>query len=205
MTKTTLQSIKDRYSASNFDPNATISNAEITQLVEYAAQAPSAYNIQHWQFIAIKDKDMKNKLMQTAYGQQKVGDASVAFVVLGDILAHKNLQDAFAPMVNNGHISQEIVDGIVNSSNGSYDNNEVARRDEAIRSASLASMCLMLAADAMGFISGPMIGFDPNAVKQLLGLGDNLVPVMMIVVGKPNANKQGKKPRYSTERILKII
>ena len=60
-----------------------------------------------------------------------------------------------------------------------YDGKDQLQRDEAIRSASLAAMVLMLAAHNRGWATVPMIGFDPEAVSQLVNPKSNYIPVML--------------------------
>ena len=43
----TLETIKHRISANHFDVNKSLSEAEIKELIAYASEAPSSYNIQH--------------------------------------------------------------------------------------------------------------------------------------------------------------
>lgn len=75
-------------------------------------------------------------------------------------------------------------------------------RDEAIRSASLAAMTLMLAAEDRGLASGPMIGFDPEGVKREFGIPDRYVPVMLITVGPAALGNWPRKPRLTPAEVL---
>ena len=54
--------------------------------------------------------------------------------------------------------------------------------DEAIRSASLAAMNLMTAAQALGLASAPMGGFDAAAVCADFGLASTELPVMLVAM-----------------------
>lgn len=45
-------------------------------------------------------------------------------------------------------------------------------------------MNIMLMASEMGSESGPLMGFDPKQVSEILGLPDDRVPLMLIVAGK---------------------
>ena len=47
-----LQLIKHRISANKFDTTRSLSEEEIKELVAYATEAPSAYNIQNWHSIS---------------------------------------------------------------------------------------------------------------------------------------------------------
>ena len=73
----TLESIKHRVSANAFDATKTLSKAEIEELVSYALEAPSSFDIQHARFIAVVDQAQKEKLKTLSWNQQKVADAAV--------------------------------------------------------------------------------------------------------------------------------
>ena len=198
----TLETIKHRISANNFDPSKTLAEAEIRELISYAIEAPSSFNIQHWRFIAVTKPEEKARLKAVAYNQPKVADAAVTFIVLGDLQAHERLPEIYAPLVVSGAMKQEAVDRIIGMANGFYSNNPQSARDEAVRGASLGAMTLMLAAEAKGLVSGPMIGFDPEGVKQAFNISDRYVPVMLLAVGYPAPGNHPRKPRLSVDEVL---
>lgn len=198
----TIQTIHDRISANHFDPTKSLTEDEIKDLVAYATQAPSSFNIQHWRFIAVTDAGTKQALMGAAYGQPKVGDAPVTFVILGDLEGHTKLRSILDQSVAAGLVPANLADGWVGMATGMYGNNPQLARDEAIRSGSLAAMTLMLAAAARGLVSGPMIGFDPAQVKQVLGISDQYVPVMLLPVGHPAPGNTARKPRLTVDEVL---
>jgi len=194
-----LEIIKKRISANMFDANRSLSEDEIKELIEYATQAPSSFNIQHWRFIAVTNKEEKERLKAVAYNQAKVSDAAVTFIVLGDLRGHEKLEKIYAPLAS--AMGQEKVDATIGMANGMYANEQNAR-DEAIRSASLAAMTLMLAAEAKGLVSGAMIGFDPEGVKREFGISDRYVPVMLLAVGYAANGNFPRKPRLSVDEVL---
>jgi len=197
-----LEVLKERVSANHFDTTKTLTESEIKDLVSYACEAPSSFNIQPWRFVAVTEKSAKEKLKAAAYGQPKVGDAAVTFVVLGDLKGIDKLPNAIAPMLKAGAIDQKAHDGWLGMANGMYKDNPQLSRDEAIRSPSLAAMNLMIAAQAMGYSSGPMIGFDPEGVKKAIGISDRYLPVMLIAVGPGASGNWPRKPRFSVEQVL---
>lgn len=103
---TTLELIKKRVSANKFDSRRVLSHEEIRELVSYASEAPSSFNIQHWRFIAVTKKEDKERLKAVAYNQQKVVDASVTFIVLGDLQGHQKLPAILARSVQQGLLDQ---------------------------------------------------------------------------------------------------
>jgi nitroreductase len=197
----TLELIKNRISANMFDANRLLSEDEIKELVEYATQAPSSFNIQHWRFVAVTKKEDKERLKAVAYNQQKVVDAAVTFIVLGDLRGHEKLADILQRSIDTGLLDEQIKDTWVGMANGMYADERMAR-DEVIRSASLAAMTLMIAAAAKGLASGPMIGFDPEGVKREFGISDRYVPVMLLTVGYAAEGNWTRKPRLTVDEVL---
>lgn len=197
----TLELIRKRISANMFDANRSLSEDEIKELIEYATQAPSSFNIQHWRFIAVTKTEDKERLKAVAYNQQKVADAAVTFIVLGDLRGHEKLADILQRSIDAGLLNEQLKETWVGMANGMYANEQMAR-DEAIRSASLAAMTLMIAASAKGLVSGPMIGFDPEGVKREFGISDRYVPVMLLPVGYAAEGNWNRKPRLTVDEVL---
>ncbi len=197
-----LQLIKHRISANKFDTTRSLSEEEIKDLVAYATEAPSAYNIQNWRFIAVTSPEAKERLKAVSYNQQKVVDAAVTFIVLGDLLGYEKLPEILKPMVDGGQMPQKVADGWANTAISGYTSNEQFSRDEAIRSASFAAMTLMIAAEAKGLVTGPMIGFDPAGVKREFNIADRYVPVMLLTAGYPAEGNWPRKPRLGVDQVL---
>ena len=201
---TVIDAIRQRTSANNFDPTHVMSREEITELVSLATESPSSFNMQNWRFIAVTSPEAKQRLKAAAFNQPKVGDAAVTFVVVGEVGGHQHLPRLIKPMLDAGAINQAAYDGWIGMANGLYEGKDQFQRDEAIRSASLASMTLMLAATGKGYVSGAMIGFDPAAVSAECGLAANEVPVMLIAVGRPAAGNWPRKVRRSIDEVLSL-
>lgn len=194
--------IRERTSVNHFDSSKTVSHAEIRDIVGDAVEAPSSYNIQHWRFIAVTDPEKKKQLQAAAYNQVKVGQASATIIVLGDLHGYEKLEHIYAPLVKRGVVTKEYVDGVVQRATDTYFNNPQFQRDEAIRSGALAAMTLMIAAQARGYATGPMIGFDPEQVKKVFDISDRYVPVMLVTLGHAAAGNSPRKPRLSVDEVL---
>jgi nitroreductase len=194
--------IEQRISCNYFDPEHTLGDADIKELVRLATLAPSAYNGQNWRFIAVQSASAKQNLLKHAYGQGKVADAAVSFIVCGRLDLHTGLAQALAPSVSAGILKPELAENMLHYANEAYHNQPQRQRDEAIRSASLAAMTLMLAAQGMGLSSCPMTGFDATGVAQEFELSAEEIPVMLITVGKAIANNWPQKPRKTLNEVL---
>ncbi len=197
-----LTALKERISANKFDSSRSLSEAEIKELVAYATEAPSAYNIQHWRFVAVTETDAKERLKSVAYNQQKVADAPVVFIILGDLRGYEKMPQIVEQTVAAGILPAEKAEGWVKMAQGSYLKDPLLARDEAIRSGAMAAMALMIAAQAKGLVSGPMIGFDPEGVKREFGISDRYVPVMLLPVGYAAPGNWPRKPRLGVDEVL---
>lgn len=199
------ETIKSRISANSYDPARPLSDQQISELIELATRAPSAFNLQNWRFVAVRSAQAKGLLLPLAYGQQKIADAAVTFIVCGTLKPHATLPAALKPAVDAGILDQAVFDMWVGAAQGMYSENPALQRDEAIRSGSLAAMTLMLAATGLGLVSTPMIGFDPIAVANTFGLSADEIPVMLVTVGYPGKANWPQKPRKAVQDVLEFV
>ncbi len=202
---TITETIRSRISANSYDPQRKLSDLQISELIELATHAPSAFNLQNWRFVAVRSEKAKHRLLPLAYGQQKIVDAAVTFIICGTLKPHETLPASLRPSVDASILDQATFDGWVSAAQGMYGDNPALQRDEAIRSGSLAAMTLMLAAKDQGLDSTPMIGFDPLAVAETFGLSTNEVPVMLVAVGYAGATNWPQKPRKAVKDVLELV
>ncbi|MZH02643.1 MAG: hypothetical protein F3745_04380 [Nitrospinae bacterium] len=137
-------------------------------------------------------------MKEAAWGQEQVGTCSVLLVICGKLNAHED-----APSIYQG-VTQGIQDKVLPLIKGFYDNKEQLQRDEAIRSASLASMTLMLSAQNRGWDTVPMIGFDPEAVTKLVNLRPNYIPVILMAIGFRKEDPRPRDYRRPIEEVVRI-
>lgn len=200
-----LDAITQRVSSNNFDPAFRVDDTTIRELISYASEAPSAYNLQNWRFIAVRSPERKLDLMALAYGQEKVANAAVTFIVCGVLEPHRGLRAAMQGFHEDGHIDQDFLDEWIEEAASAYEGKAGMQRDEAIRSASLAAMNLMIAAQAMGLASGPMIGFDAEAVRADFGLAPTEIPVLLVAVGRAAPGNWPRKRRRPVDQVLDVV
>jgi nitroreductase len=136
-----------------------------------------------------------------AFDQAAVEEAGVTFIVLGDLLGHERLPEILEGAVRAGTMSRPSADRWIESARRIYADRQAAR-DEAIRSASLAAMALMIAAAARGFASGPLIGFDPGGVRREFAIADRFLPVLLLCVGAPLEREARPRSRLGVDQVL---
>jgi len=181
------QAITERRSVKHYDAEHIMSDAEIKELMEYAILSPTAFNIQHWRFVNVQDKDKRQQIQDASWGQTQVTEASLLLVLCADLNAWEKQPERYwreAP--------EEVQGFLLPAIENYYTNHHQGQRDECIRSASIAAMNIMLMAKGMGYDSCPMDGFDFDAVAKIINLPHDHIITMMITVGK---KKEDARPR----------
>ena len=179
--------IETRRSVKMYDANHRMNEDEIRHLLEYTLLSPTAFNIQHWRFVAVRDPALRAEIRKASWNQAQVTDASLLLVLCMDLKAWDKDPQRYwrnAPQ----HVQDHMVTGIRDY----YTGNEQAQRDEGMRSCSLAAMNLMLLAKDMGYDSCPMDGFDFDVVAKLIRMPADHAICMMLTVGK---SVQKPRPR----------
>ncbi len=156
--------------------------------------APSAFNIQNYRLVEVSDPALHKQIRSVAWDQAQVTDASLLFVICGDLSAWKE-----NPARYWSHAPQPVQDFLVPAIGQYYESKPQVQRDEAMRSAGLIGMSLMLAAKDLEYDSCPMDGFDFDAVGKLIKLPSDHVVCFMVVIGKatqppwPRGNRLDQK------------
>ncbi|MEX2479665.1 MAG: nitroreductase family protein [Gammaproteobacteria bacterium] len=176
--------VANRHSVRQFEPGVVIDDAELRAIFADVILSPSSFNLQHWQFVVVRDEERKRSLRGLAYGQAQVAQCAAAILVCGRLDAHEDAARIYADA------GDEARDKYVPMIEGVYRGQTTLQREEAIRSGALAAMSLMYAAKDRGWDSGPMIGFDAAKVSDLLALPEHVVPVMLVVLGKAAGGRQ---------------
>lgn len=205
MSLSVTQALESRSATNFFDTNKDISSEQIEELVRLATLAPTAFNLQNWSFVAVKSDEAKQKLHSAAYNQQKILDAPVTFIICGELEAHTRFDRVVKVLVDKGGVSEENAEIWKSKVVATHENNPQVQINEAFRSASLAGMALMLAAQEQGFVTGPMSGFIPEAVSQAFDLTANQVPVMLISVGYPAEGNYPQSARLDVKEVLNVV
>ena len=174
-----VQAIEARRAVKHFDPNHRMTDAEISQLTDLARLAPTAYNIQNWRFVLVRDPELRKQIRAVAWNQEQVTDASLLIVLCADLKAWEK-----APIRYWANAPKPVQDFMLLAINNYYSGREQVQRDEGMRSCGMAAQTLMLAAKEMGYDTCPMDGFDYDAVGRLIGLPQDHAVAMFVAVGR---------------------
>ena len=191
------EAIEARRSVKHYDPDHVMPETDLAELIRLTKLAPSSFNMQNYRILVVRDPEICQQIRTAAWDQPQVTDASVLFIMCADLTAH--LAD---PADYWSHAPEEVQNILGPMIKPFYEGNDTLIRDEAMRSAALAGMTLMLAAKDMGYDSCPMIGFDAAKVAELIHLPENYAIGFMIPVGKQAQPGWERGDRLPDEKVV---
>ncbi|MDP8205646.1 MAG: nitroreductase family protein [Candidatus Electryonea clarkiae] len=178
---TVTEAIHTRRSVHSYDPSKKISDEELEKLITLSTLAPSSFNLNHWRFITVKSPEGKEKLHAASLNQKHLLDASAVLIVLGKIDAHEDIDLFTEDWISKGYYPDDTHLKVV--AEKFYGTRPEIQRDEAIRSTSIMTGVMMLAAVEMGLSTAAVIGFHADKVMEDFHIPENYVPVMLLTVG----------------------
>ncbi|MFH1966045.1 MAG: nitroreductase family protein [Acidobacteriota bacterium] len=184
----TLTAIETRRAVKHYNPDYEMPEADVNRLLSLAVMAPTAFNIQNWRFVLVRDPELRKKIREAAWNQAQVEEASLLIILCADLKSWEKSPERYwrnAP--------QAARDFLLPAIDQYYRGREQVQRDEAMRSCGIAAQTIMLAAKSMGYDSCPMDGFDFDAVGKLINLPEDHVIAMFVAVGRVigEANPRG--------------
>ena len=166
-----------------------IPEADLRELLRLAGRAPSAYNVQPWRFVVVQDQAVKALLADAAFGQEQVLRAPATIVMYSD------MQDAIERMPEAVHpdMPADRRAAAVESFRATFAAKSVDEREAwGNAQTNIALGYLLLLAESLGYATSPMLGFDPERVKTLLGLPAHVRIPAIVSIGF--AAEEGFRP-----------
>ncbi|MGH9942599.1 MAG: nitroreductase family protein [Pyrinomonadaceae bacterium] len=198
--KSLTQLIIERRATSHFTPDE-VPEEYLDAILKLAAQAPSGYNLQPWRFIVVRDAENRKRLQAAAFNQPKVGEAPVVIIAVGmkeewkaraDEVFDEGPKRGFGKPENVESYKQQAV-GFVSS---------LDARMWVNRHTMIAFTTMMLAAEAYGFDTAPMEGFDAAAVKREFDLPEEAEVVALLAIGRLRGPDKPYGGRFPLDQIV---
>ncbi len=165
-----LDAIFTRTSIRSYEPDHAVSRDTVEILLRAAMSAPSAVNKQPWAFVVLDTREALDSLAEVLPYAKMLTHAPLAIVACGDM--------------------NKAIEG--------------EGRDFWIQDVSAATENMLIAAHALG-LGAVWTGVYPDlervkAVKERLGMPDNIIPLCVVPVGYPAGNQQ-PKDKWNPEAI----
>lgn len=148
-----------------------VSDEDVMKIIDTARRAPSAGNIQPWQFVIVRKLEIKRRLAAAALYQSFIAEAPVVIVVCAD-----------EKQSGRGY--------------GSRGSNLYCIQDTAA-----ATENILLAACALGLGACWVGAFNESSVRSILKMLEGVRPVAIVPVGHPAKKPQPRYRRPLDEII----
>ncbi|OPY29550.1 MAG: dihydropteridine reductase [Methanocella sp. PtaU1.Bin125] len=193
--------VTQRYNAKKFDGSRT-DEARLRELLDIIRYAPSADNLQPWKIKVIGDRETLDRLVPATlpFNQERIKTCShlLLFCTDKDLESHwARLEQA---MKNAGRPDEEIrhMGGVAKMIMGRPPGERLNRSQWDVF---LAVGNAVNGAQALGIDASLMGGFNANEYARILGLPENLVPTLLVALGKA-ADSPPPKVRFSRDEIF---
>ncbi|MDF2571235.1 MAG: mhqN [Sporomusa sp.] len=196
-----------RRSVNFFDPRKPLDDQTLKEIINLAVFAPSCFNAQPWQIIAVKSKEKREEIYNTACKQPKVVEAPVLLAVIGDKYGYKRDNPIWNEKIRLGYATPEGVEGSVGYADTVLFRENDQRVAFAASNSALLAMSIMYAAKYYGVDSHPMIGFDEPKLREVFRLPENKLITMLICLGYFDQSKSlyPRETRYTYDQIVKEL
>lgn len=174
-----MTAVEARRAIKQFDPNHAMTEEEIRKLVSLVVLSPTAFNIQHWRLVLVRNRQLRESIRVLSWMQPQITDASMLVIICADLKAWERQPERYWR-----NVPHDVREGVLAAIEEYYREREQLQRDEAMRSCGIAAQTMMLAAKAMGYDSCPMDLSDLDEVARLINLPEDHASAMFVAVGK---------------------
>ncbi|GBR54672.1 NADH/NADPH-flavin oxidoreductase [Neokomagataea thailandica NBRC 106555] len=192
-----IEAIRTRRAQKSFDPSYTISDEELTSILDTTRYAPTAFNLQNYRFLVVRDAEQRRKIKEVAWNQPQIEECAALIIICADTQAWQ--KDPARYWKDTPEQVQELYTGMIRQY---YEGKPQVQRDEAFRSSGIAAYALMMAAAAHGLQTCPMDGFDFGSVAEIIRLPKDYELVMFVALGKGLEAPKGRGGFLPLEEIV---
>lgn len=178
---------------------SSITVEDIATILDTVRLAPSAFNVQPWRFMIVESPELKARLAEAAYNQRQVHSAPAVIVLYTDMLdALEHIEEVMHPNYDGASATKTAA-----TVRGIFANRSEAEREAwGAEQGNIALGYLLLIAEAHGYQTSPMAGFDAEQVKQLLGLPAHVRVPALVAIGR-GVEEGYPHHRHGLERIVR--
>jgi nitroreductase len=160
-----------------------VRDEDLHTILAAGLEAPSSYNLQPWRFVVVRDLEQRKRLRVAAMNQEQVEHAPVVIVACGDTQGWKeDLEEVLR----------------IGRAHGFDDASQISRKRRRVtddlgsqpnigmwvaKQTMIAATTMMWTAEALGYDTGPMEGFDEDQVREILGIPGHVRVIFLLAIG----------------------
>ena len=180
----------------------TIGPALLGRVLRLSTLAPSAYNLQPWRFLVVRDGVGRRAIVACALDRAGLAGAPVYVVVLGAKNAERShCGAAAAEAVARGALTPDGAAQVTDRARARFAAlSDAGRGTWASKTATLAAAALMAAAESLGVSAGWADAFDEPRLKHAFGVPEDHVVSGVVALGR--AREPGPFPgRFGLDEV----
>jgi len=198
-----LKALNWRYAVKVFDKNKKVSDEDLYTILESARLSPSSSGIEMWKFIVVENGEVRTKLREAGDNQPKITDASHLIVLTYRTDTEKNLvKERLERTAKIQNQSIETLGGLKAVLEGGVAKH-IKQEDLEywVKAQAYIPLGMMIyTSSLLGVDAGPMEGFNPEKVDEILGLHEkNLKSVTMLALGYRGEDPASTRPKVRRE------
>jgi len=207
--KTLSQAIKDRRATPGFLPDPVPEN-DLKKILEAGLSAPSAYNLQPWRFVVVRQAEQRARLRQAAMNQLKVEEAPLVVVACADLEGWRSgdldeiirlaQQHGYGDEARHASMRKNIANFF--SAPGNVGGLAPDFAVWANRQTMIAFTTMMWMAEALGYDTAPMEGFYEDQMKATLGIPAHVRVVALLAIGHRKGEDKLFAGRFAMQRTV---
>lgn len=202
--------IKDRRATPGFlaDP---VSENDLKQILEAGLSAPSAYNLQPWRFVVVRDPEQRARLRLAAMNQPKVKEAPVVVVACADLEGWRSgdvdemirlaQQHGYGDEARYASMRKNIA-AFFASTPGAAGGLAPDFAVWANRQTMIAFTTMMWMAEVLGYDTAPMEGFYEDQIRATLGIPAHVRVVALLAIGHRRGDDKRFAGRFAMRRTV---
>jgi nitroreductase len=194
--KTIIDAMNWRYAGKVFDTTKQVTEEDLHTILEAGRLSPSVYGMEPWNFIVVKNKELRKKLREASYDQSKVTDASYIIVIATRTDATNVADELVERTAKSQGKSTEDLHGFSQMVHGSVTSHGESASLWLAHQSYIPLGIMIETAALLGIDSGPMEGFDAHQVDEILQLKEkNLHATTMLALGYRGEDSYLKLPK----------
>jgi len=192
--------VKERRSTQAFEP-APVHEADLHKILHAGLGAPSGFNLQPWRFIVVRDAERRKRLRPAVHNQLKIEQAPVVIVACGDPEGWRtgDLDEMLrlAYEYGYGDPSRHAKARVTVEEFLSGPDTDIW----LARNVMLAYTQMMLMAEAIGYNTAPIEGFEEDQVRQVLNIPQHVRVIALLAIGYRQGPAKPYGGRFASERV----
>lgn len=181
-----IKSLEWRYACKKFDPKKSVPASKLQVLKKAFNLTATSFGLQPIKMLVIKDKKLREKLVEHSFGQAQVANASHLLVIcISDYYSLEDIDSYFDLEKKIRGTSEKILKPYREQLKLIYANKStIEKQESAINQAYIALGNLMTVCALEKIDSCPMEGFNAQKFDSILNLrSHNLKSVLLLPIG----------------------